>query len=123
VNIDRAFVRRNLLFSSGADRGISGKGVRWLTELSTGFLKRSGTLIAIVSESETPFERRSLGWDPSALPPPAEVLIYTEQEWRNLIADGGRFARMIETETVWLLEPEEKRRAPEFDPPDVLMPS
>jgi predicted nucleotidyltransferase len=61
-------------------------------------------LVAVVSESETPFERRSLDWDLSDLPLPAEILIYTDQEWRNLIAGGGRFARMIETETVWLIE-------------------
>ena len=59
-------------------------------------------LVPVVAESDIPFERRSLDWDLSALPVPAEILIYTEQEWRNLIASGGRFARMIENETIWI---------------------
>jgi predicted nucleotidyltransferase len=59
-------------------------------------------LVAVVGDSGTPFERRSLSWDLSPLPVPAEILIYTEQEWRELLAGGGRFARMMESETIWL---------------------
>jgi hypothetical protein len=59
-------------------------------------------LIAIVADSESPFERRSLDWDLSGLPVPAEILVYTEQEWRDLMSGGGRFARMIDTEAIWI---------------------
>jgi hypothetical protein len=33
---------------------------------------------------------------------PAEILIYTEAEWGDLMKAGGRFARMLEQEAVWL---------------------
>ncbi len=59
-------------------------------------------LVAIVSGSGAPFERRAADWDLSALPVPAEILVYTEQEWHDLLAGDTRFARTIETETVWL---------------------
>jgi hypothetical protein len=62
-------------------------------------------LVAIIPGSDLPFEKRSLDWDLYSLPVPAEILIYTEQEWTDLIAGGGGFARMIETETLWLQEP------------------
>jgi len=45
-------------------------------------------------------------WDLSTLPVPADILIYTEQEWRELVAGGGRFARTIEKEAVWIQYPE-----------------
>lgn len=61
-------------------------------------------LIAIVAESETPFERRALDWDLSGLPLPAEILVYTEGEWQDLMSGGGRFARVIKAEAVWLQE-------------------
>jgi predicted nucleotidyltransferase len=63
-------------------------------------------LIVIVSESDVPFERRSIEWDLSTLPIPADILIYTEQEWRERVAGGGRFARTIEKEVVWIQYPE-----------------
>ena len=64
-------------------------------------------LVAIVTGSDVPFERRALDWDLSGLPLPAEILVYTEQEWQDLMAGEGRFAHMIKTETVWLQEPAE----------------
>src|SRR5436309_7063503 len=43
-------------------------------------------LIAVVESSSDPFERRSLDWDLSSLPVPAEILVYTRQEWERLPA-------------------------------------
>jgi predicted nucleotidyltransferase len=59
-------------------------------------------LIAVVRESSIPFERRSLRWTFDSLPVPADMLIYTEKEWRKMKRHGGRFIDMIEKEAVWL---------------------
>jgi predicted nucleotidyltransferase len=59
-------------------------------------------LVAIVADAAEPFERRSLAWTLTTLPVPAEILVYTEPEWRALIDRGGRFARTLEREVVWL---------------------
>jgi hypothetical protein len=36
---------------------------------------------------------------------PAEILVYTREEWDRLRAEGGRFARSVEREARWLVEP------------------
>jgi predicted nucleotidyltransferase len=59
-------------------------------------------LVAVVTESDEPFERRGNGWRTELLPVPAEILVYTAAEWDQLLARGGRFARTLEAETVWL---------------------
>jgi uncharacterized protein len=61
-------------------------------------------LVAIVDHASEPFERRSLIWDLSSLPVPAELLVYTTTEWQSLRKEGGRFARTLEQETVWVYE-------------------
>lgn len=59
-------------------------------------------LIAVVERASEPFERRALDWDLLDLPVPAEIVVYTREEWERLRNKGGRFAHMIERETVWL---------------------
>ncbi len=59
-------------------------------------------LVAVVRASQAPFERRALDWDLSQLPVPAEILVYTGHEWEQLMQAGGRFARMLQEEAVWL---------------------
>lgn len=59
-------------------------------------------LIAVVESSQVPFERRALGWDLISLSVPAEILVYTRQEWEHLQEQGGRFARTLEREACWL---------------------
>lgn len=61
-------------------------------------------LVAVVGASDLPFERRALEWDLLGLPVGAELLVYTEPEWEKLKARGSRFARVLESETVWLVE-------------------
>ena len=39
------------------------------------------------------------------LPVPADLLVYTAREWEALHARGGRFARVLAAETVWLIGP------------------
>jgi predicted nucleotidyltransferase len=59
-------------------------------------------LIAVIESSPEPFERRSLAWDLSSLPVPAELLVYTGEEWERLKQQGGRFARTLQHEARWL---------------------
>jgi predicted nucleotidyltransferase len=60
-------------------------------------------LIAVVESSPDPFERRSLDWDLTSLPVPAELLVYTQPEWEHLLRQGGRFARALQQEARWLI--------------------
>jgi predicted nucleotidyltransferase len=62
-------------------------------------------LVAIIAETNEPFERRALTWDLSGLPVPAELLVYTAAEWRRMQAEAGRFARTLAGEAVWLYPP------------------
>ena len=60
-------------------------------------------LVAVVTATDEPFERRALAWDLTSLPVPAEILTYTEKEWRALEAENGRFVRTLTQEAVWVL--------------------
>ncbi len=55
-------------------------------------------------QSDKPFERRALDFDATGLPVPAELLVYTQAEWRRLMGEAGRFARTLAAETVWVYE-------------------
>ncbi len=58
-------------------------------------------LIAIVDETAESFERRALNWNLSGLPVPAEIIVYTVQEWTDLQKRGNRFSRTIKREIIW----------------------
>lgn len=60
-------------------------------------------LIAIVNHTDRPFAERGLDWDLSALPVPAEILIYTETEWTQMAGQQRRLRREVDTDGVWLL--------------------
>jgi predicted nucleotidyltransferase len=57
-------------------------------------------LVIIVDQCAEPFERRAVDWDATDLPVPADVLVYTEQEWERL--SGGSFVKRIREEAVWV---------------------
>lgn len=59
-------------------------------------------LIVIVDQDEQPFIERGQDWDISALPVPADVLVYTEQEWVELARREERFYRTVAAEAVWV---------------------
>jgi hypothetical protein len=59
-------------------------------------------LVVIVDRAEEPFERRAVALPAESLPVPAEVLVYTETEWRNILDRGGRFADVLTREVVWM---------------------
>jgi uncharacterized protein len=69
-------------------------------------------LVAVVEQSAEPFERRALDWDLSPLPLPAEILVYTRDEWQRLVREGGRFARTLLREARWFFEAEPRPAAP-----------
>jgi hypothetical protein len=60
-------------------------------------------LVAVVATSERPFIERGRQWDVTDLPVPAEILVYTEAEWREIVNRGDRFATVMSTEVVWIL--------------------
>jgi predicted nucleotidyltransferase len=66
-------------------------------------------LLAIVSHCAEPFERRALGWKVEDLPVPAEILIYTIEEWERLSGEKSRFARVLKEDTQWLWSRDELR--------------
>lgn len=61
-------------------------------------------VVIVVSDVGEPRDRRALSWDATALPVPADLVIYTDEEWRLLQASESRFARMLRTEPVWVIE-------------------
>ena len=59
-------------------------------------------LVAVVDQAARPWAERALEWNLLDLPVPAALLVYTEAEWDALQAAGGRFARLLASETVWV---------------------
>jgi hypothetical protein len=55
-------------------------------------------IIVVVRETTAPFERRALDWDATGLPVPADVLVYTQNEWQEQERKGASLAR----EVVWV---------------------
>jgi len=58
-------------------------------------------LIIVVESSDQPFERRASKWDATELPVPADVLVYTDEEWQSL-EQKGRFYQTVTQEAVWV---------------------
>ncbi len=61
-------------------------------------------LIIVVEWADQPFERRGAQWDITELPVPADVLVYTEEEWDLLGREGKRFYRTVMMEGCWVWE-------------------
>lgn len=57
-------------------------------------------LIIIVENSKQPFEKRSIEWNVTELPVPADVLVYTKEEWNSL--RKTRFHQTVMREAVWV---------------------
>jgi len=60
-------------------------------------------VVVVVERSSEPFERRSLGYDPTGLPVPADLLVYTAAEWERMLTEGG-LPRTIAVEVVWVIQ-------------------
>jgi len=61
-------------------------------------------LILIVRNSDQPFWRRALQWDILDLPLPADLLVYTQEEWQSLVKQEARFPQTIEEEAIWVYQ-------------------
>ncbi len=59
-------------------------------------------LVALVRQSALPFVQRSAEWPVERLPVPADLLVYTTDEWDRLLASNTRFARVLRDEVMWL---------------------
>jgi uncharacterized protein len=59
-------------------------------------------LLAVVKASGEPFEARALHWNMLPLPVPAEILVYTAEEWEAMRKEGRRFFRTVEREGLLL---------------------
>ncbi len=62
-------------------------------------------LIIIVESSGQPFEQRPATWDTTELPVPADVLVYTQDEWQSLDRHG-RFYQTVLREAIWVYRKE-----------------
>lgn len=66
-------------------------------------------LLVLITESELPFHRRAMEFDTRALPVPADVFVYTMEEWRVMQREGRRFCRTVEDEAVWVYRRDNQR--------------
>lgn len=58
-------------------------------------------IVVIIERATLPFERRATQWDATELPVPADVLVYTLDEWQALDRQG-RFYQTVMREAVWV---------------------
>jgi hypothetical protein len=61
-------------------------------------------VVIVLQESDAPFDRRGASIEATALPVPADLLIYTRPEWDSLIHSKSRFARTLRQELVWVFD-------------------
>lgn len=66
--------------------------------------------LVLVAASEQPFHQRALKFDTRALPVPADVFVYTAEEWRTMAREGRRFQRTVEEEGVWVYRRDDWQR-------------
>jgi uncharacterized protein len=59
-------------------------------------------LVVILGRSAASFTERARGFDAIRLPVPADVLVYTEEEWRELVRRGAGLHRTATEEGVWV---------------------
>ena len=57
--------------------------------------------VIVTNKSPEPFEKRSLQFDFPDLPVPVDLLVYTEDEWRQKATTG---MRRVADEVVWLFK-------------------
>lgn len=62
-------------------------------------------LVVLVDRCDERSDRRGLRYDASKLPVPADVLVYTVDEWEALRSDRG-FIRQADEEMVWVYREE-----------------
>ncbi len=58
-------------------------------------------LIVVVERAGLPFERRAIEFDTTPLPVPADLFVYTLEEWDRSSGSGSQ--RAVADEVVWVL--------------------
>lgn len=58
-------------------------------------------LLIVVEQCREPFERRAAEWNTAELPVPADVLVFSRQEWEQS-RPGSRFDATVRREAVWV---------------------
>jgi len=56
-------------------------------------------IVIVVEGTEKPFEMRASDFDTKELPVPADVLVYTREEWQN---DQRTFFKTLSAEIIWI---------------------
>lgn len=64
-------------------------------------------LIVIIESSAIPFEQRCSSLDTHSFPVPVDMLIYTREEMRKMLARADRFALTLRREVRWIFQREE----------------
>lgn len=59
-------------------------------------------LVLMVSRTDRPFTERASRWDATGLPVPADVIVYTPDEWDAVLERADRFARVMADELQWV---------------------
>jgi predicted nucleotidyltransferase len=59
-------------------------------------------VIILVAASKEPPIRRAAAWDALDLPVPADLFVYTLEEWEKL--QSTRFGEVVEREAVWVYQ-------------------
>jgi len=60
-------------------------------------------VLLIVVQSDLPFEQRAAAWHVDTLPVPADLMVYTLDEWLRIPRDS-RFAQAVQREARWVFE-------------------
>lgn len=58
-------------------------------------------IVIIVERTDKPFEMRASLFDTKELPVPADVLVYTQEEWQNAF-DQRSFSKSLSAEVIWI---------------------
>lgn len=61
-------------------------------------------IMLIVDDSDTPFMRRSIRFDTSAIDVPTDLLVYTVEELESMRKKKGRFIREIDRQSLLLFK-------------------
>lgn len=61
-------------------------------------------LIILLEESDEPFERRGVDFDTSEIPVPAELLVYTREEWEKMKEEEETFYKKVSEQIVWVYQ-------------------
>lgn len=59
-------------------------------------------LVIVVDSAPVTTEFRACNYDATPLPVPADIIVYSQQEFREALAAGDRWSRTLATETIWV---------------------